>query len=464
MTRRGARRCAADVEEAVHEGGNERASERATLADLMARTRRGGTTLLLGAAAGRALDLAATVLFARSLGLEGYGALVAARALGGVVNVLCTARSFELLLAYLPRFEREGLAPQARDLYALVLRIEGLLGLGGLAVACALGWWLPPLAPGSGEHGWLLLPLVFCRHWGNNGILANQAVFRLRERYGTSALQAALAPLCRVAGLAVALALGQGLLGMALVDGAAELLSWLAGAIAVRVRERRPLWLASWRPYRVHAGSLWRFSRSNWAAASARALAGHGAEVTLLAFAGSQAVGAFGLARRLAGTVSFLVDPLVQAVTPELFRLAAAGRRRVLRRYLVRVTGLALLLLAPLAAALIGLRGPLVRLAGGGEFAAAGAPLVWLVLAFGAHHAVAWLRPLLLAFRRPGAVLLAQAAMGIALVGTCALAAPILQARGAALAVVVGHAVQIATMGSVARRLLHEGRSVRSLR
>jgi len=419
------------------------------LQGILRRTRYGSGILFAGSGIAQLLDLASTIILAHYLGLKVYGVLVAARAVSGIVSCLLSARSSELLLAYLPRFERNKLQGKSSGIYTLCIGIELSLGLLGLAICAALASILPIVLPESRGFSFLILPFAFSRHWGNSLISNNQALLRLRERYWSSATQGLLAPMYRLLGLSLAVALGKGLAVCVFVDGAAALASWLTGGLLLRLTEGLKLSLRSIRELRDHGSSIWTFLRLNWAAASAKTLAGYGAEMMLVVLASAESVGAFGLARRLAAVLVLTVDPLIQTATPEIYRLAADQDYQTLRRFVTTITGYSLLVLPALNILVITFREQLTAFVGGSEFTAASGPLVFLAIAFSVHISMGWLRPLMLALHQPKIVLGAQFVMGLVVVSMSWVLIPKMGATGAALATLMGYLGQIA-FGTVA--------------
>lgn len=424
------------------------------LQGILKKTRQGSNILLVGSGAAQAIDLGSTVVLAHYLGLKGYGILVAARASSGVVSCLLSARSSEVLLAFLPRFERSSSKDQASSIYSLCVGAELILGLVGLGVCYLIGPLLPAILPESKDLSFWILPFAFNRHWGNTLIGNNQALLRLRQRYWLSASQTVLAPLFRLFGLLAVVAFGKGLALCAFVDGTAALASWLTGGLVLHLIEPARLSWRSLRELRGYARAIWDFSRVNWAAASAKALAGYGAEMTLVSLASAESVGAFGVARRLAATLVLVVDPLIQTATPEIYRLAAHDDFRTIRKFVGAITGYSLVVLPVLNILLFVFRDQITTLVGGSSFNVASTPLMILAIAFSIHISLGWLRPLILAVHKPRIILISQLVMGLVGVSVSWWLVPEMSATGAAIAVLAGYLAQLAICSISVRGLL----------
>ncbi len=423
---------------------------------LLARIRRAGGIVFLGSASGQALDLVSTIILTYTLGLKGFGILVASRAIGGLIGSLLMARSAELLLRYWTEFMEQGRTEAAHASFGLATWLELTLALAGSVIALALGPVLHPTLQTTPTTAALLLFCGLLRQAGLSLVSVNVALFRLKDQYWTCAGQTSIAAAYRL-GLLLVLIIGlrHGLVAAAVADGLGPILAWLSGLAVVRFRDKISASIRSFAVLRGELHNVWSFSSMNWVTGTVQAVTAHGAQLTLTGLASVEAVGAFGLARRLASFASFALSPLLRVVEPELFRLAAAGELQTLRRFLSRTILYAVLLLCMSNVGIIVFRREIVRLIGGEEFlAAATGPLVLIILGFSVQFALSSLRPVLLAFDAMRALLLAQVSMAVVLIGCCLALVPAHQAFGAAVALALSYVAHAAVSLLAVHRLI----------
>lgn len=400
------------------------------------------------------VDLGATLLLARTLGLEAFGVLVAARAITGLMDALVGFRSWEVLLAFVPRFERDGNERGARALVAMGLLVELLVGACGILFAGIAGLVAEAFWPAAAT-GALLLAIVYVRHVGENLIETQQAAFRLRGDYEASAVQALLAPALRMAAFASMIATGTlSVIGFAIADSAAAVGSALAAFGFGWLSGRLPFGRGLTNVWNAHGRELRRFLAHGWLAGAVKGLSSYGAEAVLTGVASLGAVGAFGIARRLAGVISFVLSPFLYVVTPWIYRATADGDVHGLRRLILRISGAAAVAVAVLDVGLLLAADGLVALLVGTAVDGASRAMLWLAVAFSLQFVFCWARPVALGLGMSGLAAGAQLAGGATLVSATLVLAPLHGAVGAAVAVVVAYVVQIGLLSTAVLRRL----------
>ncbi|MCW5889150.1 MAG: hypothetical protein KIT14_01220 [bacterium] len=424
----------------------------------------GGAIMVGAAGVAQGLDLVATLLVTRALGLDLFGALVAARAVTGLLAAVLGFRGWEGVLAFAPRLERDGDYAGARALVSMALLAEGCVAAVGAVVVVVAGWALGGAWLGQ-AGGVAVLLLAYARHGAGNLIEVHQAAFRLREDYTASALQGVVAPAVRVVGFAVFLHAGTDtLLPFAAVDGGASIIAWALGLTGGVLTGRLPMGIGMRKVMNAHGAEVRRFCAHNWLAGAVKGLSAYGAEFILSIVATFTAVGAFGMARRLAGVVGFVLSPFLYLVTPWVYRAAATGDAAATRRLLGRITLWSLVPILIADGILVGGGERLLALLIGGDTQEAWRPLLVLMAAFSLQFACSWARPAALGLHLSGVVLVSQALAGSALVGGTLLLASYAGASGAALAVLVAYVLDVGVLSTaVLYRLSREAEVTPSL-
>ena len=344
--------------------------------------------------------LAAVYMTARILGVEGFGALA-------LISALC-ALFYGLANAAIPTvttFAARALAEGRREEAERVFRFSLAFSLAAALIACAA---ITALALAAGdalgippEHRSAAPVLAAGGALASVNYPARGLLF-IADRMELAALASAAAALTRVALIAAAWATGGGMmqvaLGMAVADAALGL-GTLAAAIAAAPRAGLT-GLTRSASVRVPA-DVARFSVARAWTTGANSIV-NGLDAILLArFAGAGGIsqaGLYGAARRVADMAAGVAHLTRGAARAEYSALWYAGRGARLRRVALRMTGatfaVSLAVVLPLAL----LRDPIMRYLLGADFAAAGAPMLILLLGV---LAVPTLRSLTVAAGKP---------------------------------------------------------------
>jgi O-antigen/teichoic acid export membrane protein len=240
----------------------------------------------------------------------------------------------------------------------------------------------------------------------------------------------------------------------AAADSGAAVAAWLLG-IGIGALSRRLALSRMVAPMlRSHGRELARFFGHNWLAGAVRGVTTYGAETILSVVSTFTAVGTFGMARRLASVLSFLLSPFLYLVTPWVYRAAAAGDVSVMRRLLARITLGSLIPIVIVDAMLLGAGDYLLSLVAGMPVPGGIAPLLMLAAAFSLQFAFSWSRPAALGMQMSGLVVVSQVLSGTVLVLATLTLAASWGAVGAASAVLAAYVMDVGTVSvSVMRRL-----------
>ena len=424
--------------------------------------------ILGGKAATALLNLAATSIAIRSLGLEAMGVLVLVHAFARTASSFVKFQSWQAVL----RYGTGSLQPERRAEFHALLRFTAGLDLAasaaGCLVAAAAAWALAP------AFGWTPEVAALAALYATSTFFMVTAtpvgLLRLFDRFDLLARRDALGAAVRLAGAGVAAALGGGLPaflgawyaavalgGLALIAGAwtelrrRGLLAREEGSAARRVRAAE-----------AHPG-IWGFVWSTNLMTTLSLGSTHVATLCVGFVLGPAAAALFALARQVGEAALKPSRFLTPALYPELARLAAAGDhaglRAVLRRSLWYSVGAALVLLAALAA----LGGPLLRLIGGEAAAPAWGVMLLLACAASIGFAGFTLEPLLVSVERHAWALRLRFLATLAYVPSALFGLRALGLEGAGAAAVFSASLLLAGQALAARRWLrahHSGAAI----
>ena len=412
--------------------------------------------LVLGGKAATALiNLAATAIAFRSLGMEAMGVLVLIHAVARAASTFVKFQSWQAVL----RYGTGSLEPERRAEFQALLRFTAGLDLGTgvlCCLVCAVAAWL--LAP---VFGWSPEVATWAALYGTCTVFTVTAtptgLLRLFDRFDLLARYDALGAAVRLGGAALAAALGGGLpafLGAWYAATAAGGMAAIAAAWAET--RRRGLLAGSQRKMRAaeaHPG-LWGFVWSTNLMTTLSLGSTHLATLCVGFVLGPAAAALFALARQVGEAALKPSRFLTPALYPELARLAAAGDhaglRAVLRRSLGYSVAAALALLAGLAA----LGEPLLRLVGGEAAAPAWGVMMLLALAASIGFAGFTLEPLLVSVERHAWALRLRFGATLAYIPAALVGLHVLGLEGAGAAAVLSASLLLAGQALAARRWL----------
>lgn len=375
--------------------------------------------LVLGGKAATALvNLAATALALRSLGVESYGLLVLVHAFvqaaGGVVKF----QSWQAVLRYGAPCLEHGRRAEFRALLRFTAGLDLASALAGSAACAALAYLLGPVFGWPAE----LMPAaaLYATSVAFRVMAMPTGLLRLFDRFDLLAKRDWAGAIVRLIGAAAAAAMGGGLL--------AFMAAWYAGAaaggamlVATAWRELRRRGLAGPMPgpgvraTAAHPG-IWRFAWTTNLATTLSLASSHGGTLMVGALLGPPEAALYAVARQIGDGVLKPSQFLTPAIYPELARLLAAGRPDRARALALRSTAIAAGGAGALVAALALLGEPLLRLVGGPPATAAHGVAVLLGAAAAIGFASFALEPLLISAGRPSVALRARAAGALAYV------------------------------------------------
>ena len=435
--------------------------------EIFRRILRNAGLVLGGKAATALLNLAAVSIAFRSLGVEAMGALVLVNAFARAASSFVKFQSWQAVL----RYGAGSLGPERRAEFHALLRFTAGLDLAASAAGClacaAVAWalgpavfgWPPEVARLAALYATSVFFMVTATPIG---------LLRLFDRFDLLARRDALGAGVRLAGAALAAALGGGLpafLGAWYAAIAAGGLALIAGAWG-ELRRRGLLKRegdAAAAGRRVKATEafpgIWGFVWSTNLMTTLSLGSTHIATLCVGFVLGPAAAALFALARQVGEAALKPSRFLTPALYPELARLAAAGDhaglRAVLRRSFAYSAAAALALLAALAA----LGGPLLRLVGGEAAAPAWGVMMLIAVASSIGFAGFTLEPLLVSVRRHAWALRLRLVATLAYIPAALLGLYLFGLEGAGAASVLSALLLLAGQALAARRWLRADHS-----
>ena len=119
-------------------------------------------------------------------------------------------------------------------------------------------------------------------------------------------------------------------------------------------------------------------------------------------FAGKDAVAYYKIASTVASTMNKVVDPLYEAIYPELVKFTSSNAIKDFKKMISKTTRSLVLIIAPIAVVIIVFAEPIIRIIFGNEYLPATNALRILAIAVLIVRFTFWINPALLAMARPG--------------------------------------------------------------
>jgi O-antigen/teichoic acid export membrane protein len=384
---------------------------------LFRRILRNAGTILGGKVAMGLINLAATSIALRSLGVEAMGTILLVHAFSQTADSVAKFQSWQAILRFGTVSLRLGRRAEFRSLLRFTATLDFCSGFASALLAAVAAWWFgdffgisPAIVPYAVVYATSTLFMATATPTG---------LLRLFDRFDLLATRDTVGALARLAGAGVAALAGGGLIAFMAVWYLANAVGGLALVISAwRETGRQGLLRAA--PGEVmpkateaHPG-LWHFVWTTNLTTTMSLVSGRIGTLCVGAMLGPSEVALYAIARQIGEAALKPGRFLSPAIYPELARLAAAGDRIGLRHLVARVlfmsTGGSLVLLTVLW--LLG--GELLRLVGGPQTVPAYPVMLLLATASAIGFAGFALEPLLMSVDHQGSALRARSLSALA--------------------------------------------------
>jgi O-antigen/teichoic acid export membrane protein len=360
--------------------------------------------LMSGRAANGLMSLATLSIMARGLGAEMFGIVILVQTYVLVITGLTTFQSWQALIRY-GAISLKSTDPQD---FQNLLKFTMVLDALGVVIGVTVGYvaaplvgpylqWTPDVIAAAQLYSFLILFTVIATPTG---------ILRLFDRFDVLTLQASIAPLFRLIGVAIAAVMSAPLWGYLLAWFVAGVIGSVALMVLgwLEVRRRGHTTNMNWSLRGLSRGhdSIWKFSIVSNFHTSLQLVTGHMATFLVGIVAGPVAAGLYKIGKDVATTLTKPAEMLNQSIYPEFAKLGSDGAWNAFPRLIVRGgllgggAGLALLALCALAGEWF------LVLVFGPDFAAATTVLILLVAAATLTVSGFSMDPAMYAMGRPG--------------------------------------------------------------
>jgi len=344
-----------------------------------------------------AVAFAETVLLARFLSLESFGALIVLTSAVDFVFGVLDFRTGQAVIKFAPEYATHGVG-RVGGFLRMMLLIDlsiAAVGFGGIVL---FGSAIAHVADLS--DGFRHLMIVLAVGGALKSLVRSAGSYlRVSGAFGAASTLSMVAACARIV-IVVAIVTTDSSLasiayGLVVADGLFCLLMAGASFHTARRNGHNPL-TASLRSIGVERRAIWSFLLSTNVESTIKTVSGKVDVLLLAVLTTPGAVAIYKVATRIAGTFLLFSDPLLMAIYPEMSRAEAEGRMGEMRRILKGFTRW-LLVVATVGVALFAVAGRwLLEWLAGAEYAAAHAAALVMTAGTALAMTYFWARPLLL--------------------------------------------------------------------
>lgn len=359
--------------------------------------------LFSGNVAAAALGLASLALTARGLGAEQFGTLVLVTAYVAIVDGLVNFQSWQAVI----RFGAQALERQNKPDFHALVKFGSLLDFGTAAlgaVSAAAAATIIARLQGWDAHVSQLAAIysvTILFHVAGTPT----AILRLFDRFALTAYQNVVAAVIKLVGVALVYVAGGGIVAYlvvwAVTDIAGKMLLVVMAWTELRRRGYSGIHRTKINAMSVRFPGIWSFVWLTNVNASLRLVSRELDIIIVYTFLGSAAVGMYKVAKQFARVIQKSVDPLYQAIYPDLAKLFAQKAMAELVQFATRAAAIAAAFALTVWAGFAVLGEPILLATVGSEYTAARGVMVWYMLAIVIAAAGFPLQPIMLSIGRP---------------------------------------------------------------
>lgn len=395
-----------------------------------------------------------TILLARYLTPSELGLLFLIFAYPEAVQQLLDFRTRDAVTRYLGEFLARDDRERAAALIKLLWLVDVAVAAAAYAIVLATAGLAAHILLGDSDRSGQLVLYGIALLLGSADT-ASGSMLRVAGRFRLASLVGSTAAVVRVGLIAAAVAVDAGIWGLIWARVLAELATTLLQGVPAFWVLREILWKHRAAPVallRDRFGEIARFLFSTSLTGAVRMASSKLDTLLLGVLATPATVGLYKIAVQLGTGVLRGADALFATVYPEFARLHGVGREQEIRSLRRKASVLVAALVLPIAVVVVALSSDVLRVLVGHAYTRAALPFAIILVGVLPTVCFFWVRALLLARGRSGAVAKIELAGTVVQLGTLVALAPILGVTGAALSVAALFVVVLALqLGESAR-------------
>ncbi|MDA2920097.1 oligosaccharide flippase family protein [Desulfobacterota bacterium AH_259_B03_O07] len=347
-----------------------------------------------------------TIIIARMLGISDYGLLVLIIAYVDILNALFDFKVWETATKYIGTFWLKGEKERTSSMIKLSYFVD--IASGSLAFLIAI--ITAKIASKYLIHSPDAYDLICIYAFSlliDTANLTSDAILRVFDRFKLIAFIVSLNNLIRLALVSIVLYLGMGIQGVLFSFIAASFLGFAVRfwAVTKTLNENglQRWWKSNMGLVKDQWKSIaWFLSNTGLAGTFNMASDNFLGVLVLGYFSGKEAAAYYKVARSIVKIMTRIMDPLYEAIYPELVRISGLNDLKEFKKLLKSSTITLMKFIVPIAILLLIFSGPIINIVYGEEYHPSSDVLRVLTLAIFITLLTFWINPALLAFGRPG--------------------------------------------------------------
>ena len=347
-----------------------------------------------------------TVITARILGVDDYGLLVLVIAYIDIINQFFDFRVWETAVKYIGSFWESGEEEKTRSMIKLSYLIDISSGILAFVIAIAVSKLISKYiihSPTAYEYIWIYSFSLFVDTANSTSI----AILRVFNKYRSIAFIRSSQALFRLVIVSILLVIGCGIKGVLFGYIVASFLGFFIRMLVInRTLTEHQLgkwWNAKLDLIRNHMkGIVWFLGNTSLAATVRIGEDKFFGTLIIGYFAGKDAVAYYNVATSVAKLVNFIVDPLYEALYPDLVKIKTLNALREIQNVIKHITKKLMLIIIPIIVIIIIFSELIVKLIFGTDYLPASNALKVIAAAILIARMTFWINPLLLAMEKPG--------------------------------------------------------------
>lgn len=347
-----------------------------------------------------------TIIIARMLGISDYGLLVLIIAYVDILNALFDFKVWETATKYIGTFWLKGEKERTSSMIKLCYFVD--IASGSLAFLIAI--ITAKIASKYLIHSPDAYDLICIYAFSlliDTANLTSDAILRVFDRFKLIAFIVSLNNLIRLALVSIVIYLGMGIQGVLFSFIAASFLGFAVRfwAVTKTLNENglQRWWKSNMGLVKDQWKSIaWFLSNTGLAGTFNMASDNFLGVLVLGYFSGKEAAAYYKVARSIVKIMTRIMDPLYEAIYPELVRISGLNDLKEFKKLLKSSTITLMKFIVPIAILLLIFSGPIINIVYGEEYHPSSDVLRVLTLAIFITLLTFWINPALLAFGRPG--------------------------------------------------------------
>lgn len=347
-----------------------------------------------------------TIVIARMLGVSDYGLLTLVIAYISVLNMFFDLKVWETATKYIGTYLEKGESDKTRSM----IKLSYILDIGSGIVAFIIAILSAKLISTYVIHSpdaYILIWIFSISLFIDTANSTSDAILRVFDRFKSIAFINSFQKLFRLIVVVGLLLAGFGIKGVLYGFILASFIGFsirMWFVIKTLTENNLQGWLGAdvglikdeWR------GIAWFLGNTSFIATLKTGNEKYLGVMILGYFAGKEAVGYYKIASTVASLANKVVDPLYEAIYPELVKFTSANAIKDFKKMIKSTTKSLALIIVPLTIILIAFAEPVIKIVFGSEYLPATSALRILAVAVLIVRFTFWINPALLAMGRPG--------------------------------------------------------------